>query len=315
MMRYSELGNGLRISAIALGTVELGLHYGIDAVGQASKPSQQEAERLVKQAVECGINFLDTAPTYGNSEAVLGRILSNFSDVVIATKVSVPRDADGAVLLGSALAEAIDASLNNSCKALNRPTLDLVQIHNATVPIIQQGEIASVLLRAKAKGQIRELGASVYTEDEALAVISSGVFASVQVAYSVMDQRMGQRVFAAAKMANVAVLARSALLKGVLSARAEALPERLSALRDAARQLKTAWNCTDWLTLTQKSLRFCLHNQNVQSVLVGLSSQLELSQALAAWSAGPLSSDELKAADEVVFTDTQLLNPATWGLP
>lgn len=315
MMRYSELGGGLRISAIALGTVELGLHYGIAAAGQAGKPSPQEAEHLVKQALEQGINFLDTAPAYGNSEIVLGRILTHSRDVVVATKVSVPRDADGAVLAGSALAEAIEASLNNSCKALNRATLDLVQIHNATVPIIQRGEIANVLLRAKAKGQIRELGASVYTEDEALAVISSGVFASVQVAYSVLDQRMAQRVFAAARMAGVAVLARSALLKGVLSARAEALPDRLSALRRAACDIKTAWNCTDWPMLTQKALCFCLHNRNVQSVLVGLSSQLELSQALAAWNAGPLSVNELKAADDVAISDTQLLNPATWGLP
>ncbi|MCB9161239.1 MAG: aldo/keto reductase [Caldilineaceae bacterium] len=86
-MDYRTLGRtGLRVSALALGTVELGLDYGIHAPGQVGRPTEDEAIRLVHAALDAGINFVDTR-AYGESRAHLGRALAGRRhDVVLATR-------------------------------------------------------------------------------------------------------------------------------------------------------------------------------------------------------------------------------------
>jgi aryl-alcohol dehydrogenase-like predicted oxidoreductase len=101
---FRRLGRtGLQVSALALGTVELGLEYGIAMPGELGRPSEAEASRLVHAAIDNGINLVDTARSYGESEAVLGRILRGRRDqVVLATKVRTQMD-DGSTPQGTEL--------------------------------------------------------------------------------------------------------------------------------------------------------------------------------------------------------------------
>ncbi len=76
------------MSALALGTVELGLDYGIAMPGEFGRPPIEEAIRLVHAAIDSGITLIDTARAYGESEAVLGQALRGRREqVVLATKV------------------------------------------------------------------------------------------------------------------------------------------------------------------------------------------------------------------------------------
>ena len=199
-MEYRLLGRtDLRVSAISLGTVALGLEYGIRAPGAFGRPPETEALALMRQAADAGINLFDTAPGYGESERIVGRFLAEATNCRVATKVPVPRDAAGCLLAGAAVRRATEASLESSLRVLRRDALDIVQIHNATVEAISRGEIAEALLSARQQGKVRFLGASVYTGEEALAVISAGFFDALQVPYNLLDQRMAENVFPAAK--------------------------------------------------------------------------------------------------------------------
>src|SRR5579872_5720532 len=88
-MRNRILGRtGLAISELSLGTVELGLAYGIAAPGETLKPGEQQAAALLHTALDRGINLIDTARAYGESERIIGRVLkSRRREFVLLSKV------------------------------------------------------------------------------------------------------------------------------------------------------------------------------------------------------------------------------------
>lgn len=313
-MEYRLLGRtGLRVSCLSLGTVELGLDYGIRVPGEFGPPPEDDAVRLLKAAADNGINFFDTARAYSNSEEILGKALAGRSECIIATKVSVPTD-HGHMLVGPAVASRVMGSLDACLLASQRDVIDIAQIHNATVDVINQGEVVHALLEAQHQGKVRYLGASVYTEAEALAVINARCFDTLQIPYSLLDQRMAQRVFPAAESAGVGIIARSALLKGALTAKAKWLPPELVGLRQAADRARGAL-AASWELLPEMALRFCLSASHIATVLVGIRTLRELKQALAAVEAGPLSNELLTQMPALALVDERLLNPSYWPVP
>ncbi len=313
-MEHRILGQtNLNVSILALGTAELGIDYGIRQPGQSAYPDRSEAVYLLRYAADQGINLFDTAPAYGESERLLGEALGHRHDCYFATKVPIPEE-DGKMLTGKSLQAAINGSLEASLKALNRDWLDIVQIHNATTDILNRGEMTEVLLRARELGIIRFLGASVYGEESARAVIEAGHFDILQLAYNLLDQRMAAKIFPQASQAKIGVICRSALLKGALSEKAEWLPEELFALRQQAAKVVRIL-AGSWRKLPQIALRFCLSSAYIDTVLIGVGNQPELSSALEAATAGPLSNDELKLAANLALQDERLINPSYWPLP
>lgn len=311
-MKYGPLGRtGLMVSGLSLGTVSLGIEYGIEAPGDHGRPSEADALSLLRNAAEEGINFFDTAPGYGDSERLLGIFLRSNPGCLVATKVPVFKDAGGDQLRGAALRRAVLTSLEGSLTALRREALDVVQIHNATVDVVRRGELPDALLDAKRQGKVRFLGASVYTEAEAQAVVGAGCFDVLQIAYNLLDQRMAGKVFPAAERSGVGIVARSAFLKGALSAKAEWLPPGLAGLRAAAERARDAM-AGSWEALESVALRFCLSAAPVSTVLVGPRTPEELGRSLAATAAGPLPEELLVRAAGLAMDDERLLNPSLW---
>jgi aryl-alcohol dehydrogenase-like predicted oxidoreductase len=308
-LKYRELGRtGLKVSAIALGTVSLGLDYGINAPGQFGRPDELSAIRLLRLAADRGVTLIDTAPAYGTSERLIGCALAANKRAIIATKVTLPAD-------GANVRAAIDASLDASRFALGRETLDIVQIHNATVDTITKGEVAEALIRAKRRGRIHFVGASVYGADAAMAAIACGQFDVLQIAFNVLDQRMAPKVLPAADKAGIGVLVRSVLLKGALTPKAQWLPESLGPLRTAAEQARDLLAEGSWDALPKAATRFCLSFPPVTSVLTGARTASELDVALQAETEGPLTDRVLREAARLGLDDEQLLNPSHWPVP
>ncbi len=137
-MDYRRLGRTeLQVSALALGTVELGLDYGIAAPGEFGRPSLAEAVSLVHRALDAGINLIDTARAYGESEAVLGRALRDRrSAALLATKVRTQRD-DGTTPVGAELRQHMQQSLDTSLRQLQTDYVDIWQIHNVDAALLE----------------------------------------------------------------------------------------------------------------------------------------------------------------------------------
>lgn len=159
-MKYAKLGNtGLEISRICLGCMS----FGDPARGADSWTLPEEESRvIIRQALEAGINFFDTANVYslGSSEEILGRALRDFArreDVVIATKVfgAMREGPNTGGLSRKAILTEVDASL----RRLGTDYIDLYQIHrwDPKTPILETLETLNDLVRA---GKVRYIGAS-----------------------------------------------------------------------------------------------------------------------------------------------------------
>ncbi len=311
-MIYRRFGRtDLQVSGLALGTVALGTSYGIAGSAGAGRPQETDAIALLRYAADQGVTLFDTAPAYGDAERLAGLALGDRTDCVIATKVTVPPAEDRSGMTSSGLRAALEDSLAASRRMLRRETLDIVQIHNATPEILATTPVVDVLTENRAKGAIRFLGASVYTADEAMAAIASGWIDVLQVAFSVLDQRMRPQVFAAAIRADVGVLTRSAFLKGALTERSQWLPPALHGLRDGADRARRTLGAS-WRQLPETALRYCLSEERVASVLTGASTRSELDQALDAVAAGPLPTSEFAAAAGLALGDETLIDPRRW---
>lgn len=300
-MKYRPLGRtGLSVSAVSLGTVSLGVDYGIAAPGEFGPPGADAAIALLKEAVARGITLFDTAPAYGDSEALIGRAIGRDTRAIIATKTA---SAD------------VQTALDASRRALGRDTLDIVQMHNASAAEIEDGRMLDALDAARIRGTLRFIGASVYGEDAALAAIRSGRVDVLQIAFNVLDQRMASRVLPGAEAAGVGVLLRSALLKGALTPKAQSLSDALAPLRAQAQRVRDVLAGGRWDALPAAAMRFCLSVPDVASVLAGVRTAEELEAALAAEAAGPLDEARMAEARDLAIEDERLLNPSYWPVP
>jgi len=149
-MQYTTLGRtGLKVSVAGLGT------GGFSRMGLKTGKSEDEAARLVLDAVELGVNFIDTAPPYG-TEGVVGRALQQIprDSVVVATKSTVHRNNEWWT------PARVVASLDNSLRLMGTDHVDVFNLH-AVDPFMYdyaRDTLVPALAEQKAKGKIRHIG-------------------------------------------------------------------------------------------------------------------------------------------------------------
>jgi aryl-alcohol dehydrogenase-like predicted oxidoreductase len=220
VMRYRILGKtGLRVSMVGLGTMVHAGHFG--------PMRDEESLQAIDTALDLGVNFIDTSDAYGAgySETLLGQALKGRRDkVIIATK-------GGNVMTGSDrgkrnfAAEYIDGVLHESLKRLQTDYIDLYQLHNPTVDVIQHSEAWAVLERRKKEGKIRHYGVSINTMEEGIAAAQDGRAATIQVEYNLLAQEPADAFFPLAQAANIAIIARVPLKRGILTGKMTAADE------------------------------------------------------------------------------------------
>ena len=312
-MNYRPLGNtGLTVSEVTLGTVELGMDYGFRGSEYDRRPDPEEAVQLIHRALDLGINLIDTARTYGESERLIGQVLTGLSErPYIATKVFLP-DVDNKVF-DITLRHRILNSIETSLKELRTEVIDLLQIHNTRIETLQCEECLELLEEVKRKGLVRIIGASSYArgEEVPLASMRDKRIRVLQMPFNLLDQVVSRRVFPEAAEQNRGVLVRSAFLRGVLTDQVNSIPERLAPLSAAAlNALRISRGEVE--SLSEAALRFCLSFAEVSSVIIGVRSLAELEENLVAAGKGPLSAETLVKLRGVVIEDTNLLDTTQW---
>lgn len=291
-MKLRPFGNtGLAVSEISLGTVELGLDYGIGP--DARRPAFEDAERILNRALDLGINFIDTARAYGEAEAVIGRALARRRrEFILCTKVLPTGDTR--------------ASVETSLRLLATDAIDIVMIHCRADQPAAPPEVCDALLQLRKAGLIRFLGASVYGEAQALEAIAAG-FDCLQVAHSVLDRRPEERVLPEAAAKGVGIVTRSVLLKGVLSRRAASLHPSLAPLAAAAQALGRPLE-----ELPEFAYRYLLGMTPPHTLLVGASNIEELEAAVRFAALGPLPAGDVTRLRAQPVLGDEFLNPGRW---
>ncbi len=202
----------MQTAALALGTVKLGRDRGVKYPTPVSIPDDRAALALLARARDLGINLLDTAPAYGNSEARLGELLgTDRRHWLICTKVG--EEFDGETSRHDFSPEHCRASVMRSLKRLNTDYLDIVLIHSDGNDLeILAGGALDVLLDLQSQGVIRAAGISHKTEAGARDAVARG--AGVLMATLNRDFLDDKEVIAESAEAGVGILIKKALASG-----------------------------------------------------------------------------------------------------
>jgi len=322
-MKKSLFGRtGLEISEISFGG---GVTGGI--LINASEATRWAA---LQRAVAGGINWIDTAPLYGNgtSEETIGRHLSALSPQPhVSTKVRLDRD-DMADIAG-----AIKRSLEQSLKRLQLERVALLQLHNQIGTAVGDrpplsmrqvlGAVADTFDRLKEQGLIQAGGISAVGSTSAcLEVIESGRFDAAQIYYNAINpsaawsrtaaEWKGQEfcgIIAACWRLNMGMLAIRVLAGGPLASPRR--PDRFAMMTsdtDLDNEVRCAAAVRETLganygTPAQAALRFTLGNRDLSSRVIGITELAQLDEALAAVERGPLPPEGIAKLDQLWATD------------
>lgn len=164
---------GIEVSVLGLGTVKLGRDQEVKYPSGFTIPDDNEVRDLLSLSQELGINFIDTAPAYGNSEERLGQLMSNSNDWVIMTKVGEIFENGQSSFNFSA--EHTRMSVERSLKRLKRESLDMVLVHSNgdDMHIINNEGALEELDRLKQKGLIQSYGMSTKTVEGGMWIVEN----------------------------------------------------------------------------------------------------------------------------------------------
>ncbi len=315
-MNYRTLGKtGLNVSELSLGTWQVGGKWG-------SGFDEKNAERILNEAIDQGINFIDTADVYENrqSEAAVGRIIrSRSEEVYIATKCGrfiSPHTNEG--YQPQVLREYVEQSLRNT--GLER--IDLIQLHCPPTEVYYRQEIFEAFEKMQQEGKIAHLGVSVEKVEEALKAIEYPNVCTVQIIFNMFRHRPAELFFREAKRRNIGILARVPLASGLLSGKytvktqfgegdhrhfnrkGEAFDqgETFSGLEyelglEAVAQIRSLF--PQEFDLVTVALKWVLMFEEVSCVIPGVSKIEQLHSNLATLNLRALSKEEMKAVEGI----------------
>lgn len=310
-MEQRDLGwTRFPVSVLGLGTVELGMPYGIT---KTKPPPKADAIALLQHAVEKGITYIDTARSYGVAEELIGESgVGNRESVVIGTKCGAFYEA-GEDPRGDELRQRLTEEVNASLKALRRPTLDLLHVHGPSAEIVGRGELVGMLQELKKQGKVCYFGVAARGEEAPLAVIKTGAFQTIQTGVSILDQRMRENVLPKAFAAGLGILARSVFLKGVLTPHRAFLPKHLDALRIRADAVD-AFVSRQHMTIMEAAVRFVLSIPEVSTLLVGTTRREHLDDMLGFVERGALPAPIMAELAAFRLDEEKLVDPTWWNI-
>jgi len=301
-------------SVVALGTVQLGLDYGI--ANQSGMPGQQEAVSLVRNAIEHGVNWIDTARGYGLSEQRVGDALSAGwnSRTRVVTKLDplgvLPEDAT-VTCIKSTVHESLLASLH----ALDMKKLDVLLLHRWAHRVSHQGEIWKWLLNQKAQGLINELGASIYSPEEAIEALSDMDVTHLQIPFNIFDQRWLGDNFqnALANRPDVRIHVRSVFLQGLLISDAEIWPDWDTAASGRVQQINELVQLLGRQSKADLCMAFVLAQDWVDAIVIGVETNKQLQDNLRLACEKPLTLEECNTVvKNLSGIPDRLINPSQW---
>lgn len=288
-----------------LGTAQFGQTYGV--ANRSGAPSFSEICAMLAEAAEAGVNSLDTAYGYGDSEKILGRALleTGLRDhffIVTKTNNLLPPGLSG----GEAEIQ-IRTSVEESLRRLQADRVDVVLLHRDTNPAY-----LSVLDRCRTAGLIGAAGVSVGSVSNAERFLPDPCLRAVQAPLNVLDRRFDHFVQAVHQRQGL-VFARSCYLQGLLLMNDEATPPHLRPVQgDRAYFQKAAEELG--VSLPELLLRAMLRRPEITSVVIGTENQLQLRENLRISHLPPLPETACRLLDGFSPTVPEwLVDPPQWA--
>lgn len=309
-MRYRLLGKtGYSVSEIGFGAWGIG--------GDKWKGgTDEESMKALHRAIDLGLNFIDTALSYGNghSERLIGKLLLQRPErIYVATKIP-PKNREWPAREGIRLKEAfpkehIIACTERSLTNLKVGQIDLQQLHVWASNWIEEAEWYETFQRLQQEGKIAHFGISVndHEPNSASDIVAGGLIDTIQVIYNIFDPTAAFPLFLLCQEKNVGVIARSPFDQGALTGaisletrfkpgdwrEAYFTPGRRKKIAVRVKKLEKMLEEADAIDLAELALRFSLSHPAVSTVIPGMRKVLHVIKSLLVSEMGPLSNEVL----------------------
>ncbi len=309
-MKYIDF-KGERISALTLGTVQLGMDYGISNTD--GKPSIENAHEILRIAQKRGVTVLDTSSDYGDSEKVIGEYIAaqkTGSPFKIVTKFTVAK--------GSKTAEDVENSLRrtvaDSLERLGVDKLDCILVHNEEDAMNYKAQIPPALKKLKDEGLIVHAGVSVNTSAAIDTILESDVYEAVQIPFNMLDtSKLRDGSIKKLSDAGMLVFVRSVFLQGLFFMDPDKLPTGvLQYAREPIEKIR-ALAQREGMSIAELAVSFVRDIEGISSLVLGVATPAQIEENAMLFDAPAISN---KTREELLkLFDTvkpEVMMPWTW---
>lgn len=284
-------------SSFILGTVQLGMKYGIN--NERGKPSLEEAEDILSLAKEEGIQILDTAEAYGNSQEIIGSFhKKSHTQFKVMTKFkNLPEK------------HTLSEWSERTNKKLGIDKLYALLLHDfATYSQLSSEQVQAI----KSQIHCEKIGVSLYTLKELELVAQRNDIDLIQLPFNLLDSSPEKiKILESLKRNNIILHSRSCFLQGVYAMALDALPEHLHPLSQELGKLQEL-AMSQGLSLLELALRYNFSQPLFDGHLLGVDSVDQLKQNLKSLNAGSLSPVIQEAILKIQPANADLINPSLW---
>lgn len=286
-------------SKLILGTVQMGLAYGIN--NSAGQVSFENSCAILSKAYELGIHTLDTAEGYGNAHQVIGDFHKLNPEIKFNIITKIPH---------GALVENIEDRIKTYILDLHVDFLEVLMFHSFDSYKNNQG-IFEGLKKLKREGVIKNIGVSVYTNEHIEALLLDDAVTVVQMPFNLLDnQSLRGDLMTKLKVKDKIIHTRSAFLQGlffkdVLDSNniVQKLKKELNCIKDIAKKAS--------MSISDLALSYCLQQKNIDNVLIGVDSISQLMDNYKALNC-VIDQEKIDKINAIQVENLDLLNPSLW---
>ncbi len=277
------------------------MRYGLNS--NDHKVEFNKVKDILNFALDNNVNLLDTAPSYGNSELVLGDAAVQDFNIITKTRCFSKK------FIEKKDVDALVNDLSQSLQLLKRENIYGLLVHNAD-DLLKPGseKIFQQLNRFKQQGLVSKVGVSVYTENQIQEIIDRFDIDLIQLPFNIIDWRLvGTGILNKVYSKGIEIHARSVFLQGLLLMERGRIPKKF----DRWDNLWRVWD--EWLndnkiTALEATIRYAISTHEIKKVLVDDDSKRQL-QEIVTSSKGHLPD----IPKELFMSDINLLNPSNWS--
>jgi aryl-alcohol dehydrogenase-like predicted oxidoreductase len=285
------------MNRIVLGGAQLGLPYGILNGGETL--SREEVARILDTAVDHGIDSIDTAIAYGQSESIIGETSQNRFNI-ISKLPPLPVDI-------SYVSEWVHSQVQGSLSRLKCTSLDALLLHRPQDLTGAQGaELYAAIGSLMAEKMIHRFGVSIYSPDDLEGIIGTFDIHVVQAPLNVFDRRI-LGVTDQLLALNIEVHARSVFLQGVLIASPKDRPQRFEPWSEHF-ALFDEWVRSSGVSAMACCLGFALQQPGIAKLVIGTTSAESLDEIM-----NSIPNSVLEVPTHLQSSVEQLIDPRFWN--
>ena len=289
---------------IGLGTAQFGLNYGL--TNTRGKVSESQICNILDFAWKSGVRILDTARVYGDSEAVLGRVLSSKDTFKIVTKITLTKEE----ALTQKGVNNFRKSFEDSLNLLGRSSVYGLLIHDSKdIFRFDSHHLIRCLEELKKGGLVKKIGGSVYFGHEIDGILNRFTPDIIQLPFNVVDRRLAESGhLAKLNKLGVEVHARSLFLQGVLLKEPKDLPKYFAPIKRNLTYLN-ALAVEHGLSKLEVCFAAALAQPEIGTFVIGITSLLELEQTVEA--VKKVREKRIKFP-QILDLDQRFIDPSKW---